>query len=67
MFRIPFLPRHHWLQALLDDGRVALEQKVAFELFSGQKQREPLAVVGPHQVERNGVRIEPLWLHFCET
>lgn len=59
-----FLNFLHFFQAVLQDGVLSLELKIATKQLSLKHQGKPIAVIWPHAMERHLVQLKPLGPHF---
>lgn len=59
-----FLNFLHFFQAVLQDGVLSLELKIATEQLSLKHQGKPIAVIWPHAMEGHLVQLKPLGPHF---
>lgn len=59
-----FLNFLHFFQAVLQDGVLSLELKIATKQLSLKHQGKPVAVIWPHAMEWHLVQLKPLRPHF---
>lgn len=59
-----FLNFLHFFQAVLQDGVLSLELKIATKQLSLKHQGKPIAVIWPHAMEGHLVQLKPLGPHF---